>query len=74
MENTENKASISNSVDFWVDAKEFMESQLPKDFEDKLKEYVENKGYNQNEFRLFKNMLEETIGYYGTIVLLKHYL
>ena len=43
------------------------------EFEDKLKQYVTDKGYNQNEFRLFKNMLEEAVGFHATIVLLKHY-
>lgn len=65
--------AVSSSTDFWKDAKEFLKSQLPSDFEDKLKEYVTEKGYNQNEFRLFKNMLEEAVGFHGTVVLLKHY-
>lgn len=64
---------ISSSADFWKDAQEFLKSQLPTDFEDKLKEYVTTKGYNQNEFRLFKNMLEQAVGFHGTVVLLKHY-
>jgi hypothetical protein len=65
--------SINNNVDFWKDAQDFLESQLPADFEDKMKEYVGRKGYNKNEFRLFKNMLEEAVGFYGTVVFLKHY-
>lgn len=65
--------AVSSSADFWKDAQEFLKSQLPPDFEDKLKQYVTDKGYNQNEFRLFKNMLEEAVGFHGTIVLLKHY-
>jgi hypothetical protein len=65
--------AVSSSADFWKDAQEFLKSQLPPDFEDKLKQYVTDKGYNQNEFRLFKNMLEEAVGFHGTVVLLKHY-
>ena len=65
--------AVSSSADFWKDAQEFLKSQLPTDFEDKLKQYVTDKGYNQNEFRLFKNMLEEVVGFHGTVVLLKHY-
>lgn len=64
---------ISNSTDFWKEAQEFLKSQLPSDFEDKLKQYVLDKGYNKNEFRLFKNMLQESVGLHGTIILLKHY-
>ena len=65
--------AVSSSADFWKDAQEFLKSQLPTDFEDKLKEYVNEKGYNKNEFRLFKNMIEEAVGFHGTVVLLKHY-
>ena len=65
--------AVSSSADFWKDAQEFLKSQLPTDFEDKLKQYATDKGYNQNEFRLFKNMLEEAVGFHGTVVLLKHY-
>ena len=65
--------AVGSSADFWKDAQEFLKSQLPTDFEDKLKQYVTDKGYNQNEFRLFKNMLEEVVGFHGTVVLLKHY-
>lgn len=60
------KDSVNDSVDFWVDAQEFLKSQLPSDFEDKLKEYTASKGYNQNDFRLFKHML--VVGFHGTIV------
>lgn len=66
--------AVSNNTDFWKDAQDFLKSQLPTDFEDKLKEYVTTKGYNQNEIRLFNNMLEEAVGLYGTMVILKHYL
>ena len=65
--------AVSSSADFWKDAQEFLKSQLPSDFEYNLKQYVTDKGYNQNEFRLFKNMLEEAVGLHGTVVLLKHY-
>ena len=65
--------AVSGSADFWKDAQEFLKSQLPPDFEDKLRQYVTDKGYNQNEFRLFKNMLQEAVGFHGTKVLLKHY-
>lgn len=65
--------AISGDADFWKDAQEFLKSQLPTDFDEKLKEYVTTKGYNQNEFRLFVNMLEESVGFHGTIFILKHY-
>jgi hypothetical protein len=65
--------AVSSSADFWGDAQEFLKSQLPSDFQDKLKQYATDKGYNKNEFMLFKNMLEESVGFHGTIVLLKHY-
>lgn len=66
-------AAVSNSADFWKDAQEFLKSQVPVDFQEKMIEYAKNKNYNQNEFRLFKNMLEEAVGVHGVMVLLKHY-
>lgn len=71
-----NEESIQDSVnkyDIWEDAQEFLKSQLPIDFEDHLEKYVVDKGYNKNEFKLFKHKLEEAVGLYGTIILLKHY-
>lgn len=64
--------AISNSVDFWKDAQEFLKSQLPDDFQEKLDKYVTDKGYNSNECRLFKNMLTEAVGLYGTVMVIKH--
>ena len=66
--------AISNTTDFWVDANEFLKSQLPSDFEDKLKEYVSKKNYNENEFRLFKYMLNEAMGFHSTVYMLKNYV
>lgn len=65
--------AISDNIDFWKDAQDFLKSQLPADFENKLREYAANKGYNRNEFRLFQNMLENAVGFYGTMVQLKVY-
>lgn len=65
--------SVSNSADFWKDAQEFLNSQLPDNFEEKMKEYCEGKGYKQNDFRLFKSTLQEAVGFKATMVLLKHY-
>lgn len=65
--------AINNDTDFWADANEFLKSQLPPDFQDKLKEYISVKGYNKNEFRLFSTMLKEVIGLDATIASLKHY-
>ena len=65
--------AVSSSVDFWKDAQEFLKSQLPPDFEDKLKQYATEKGYNLNEFRLFQSMLEQAVRFRGTVVLLSHY-
>lgn len=75
LQNHKEKLIFTNeSVDFWKDAQEFLDSQLPADFEDKMADYVTKKGYTTNEFRLFKVMTEDAIGYRGTIVLLKHFL
>ena len=63
---------VSNSVDFWKDAQEFLKSQLPDDFQEKLDKYVTDKGYNSNECRLFKSMLTEAVGLYGTVMVIKH--
>lgn len=65
--------SISNDIDFWADAREFLNKNIPANFNEKMTEYIKDKNYNQNEFRLFKSMLEEAIGFHGTIVLLNHY-
>ena len=65
--------NVSNSVDFWKDAQEFLNSQLPDNFEEKMKEYCEDKEYKQNDFRLFKSMLQEAVGFKATMILLKHY-
>jgi hypothetical protein len=65
--------SIRNEVNFWEDADEFLNTQLPKEFEENLKQFIINKNYNENEFRLFKCMLEQKIGYFATIFFLKHY-
>lgn len=63
---------VSNSVDFWKDAQEFLKTQLPDDFQEKLDKYVTDKGYNSNECRLFKSMLTEAVGLYGTVMVIKH--
>ena len=79
MENDNNKKeqctiqNVSNSVDFFNDAKEFLESQLPKDFQDKIRAFVESKDYKQNDVRLFKSMLQEAVGFEVIMILLKHY-
>jgi hypothetical protein len=65
--------NVSNSVDFFKDVKEFLESQLPKDFGDNMKAFVESKDYKQNDVRLFKSMLQEAVGFEATMILLKHY-
>lgn len=65
--------NVSNSADFWKDAQEFLKSQLPSDFSEKMKEFAESKEYKENDFRLFKNMLEEAVGFEATMILLKHY-
>ena len=63
---------VSNSVDFWKDAQEFLKSQLPDDFQEKLDKYVNDKGYNSNECRLFKSMLTEAIALHGMVMVIKH--
>ncbi len=65
--------SVSDSVNFWKEAQTFLKSILPEDFQDKLLKYAKEKNFNENEFRLFKNMIEEFIGFEGTMVILKHY-
>lgn len=37
---------INDEVNFFNDAKEFLDTQLPKDFEDNLLKYTKDKGYN----------------------------
>ena len=63
---------VSNNVDFWKDAQDFLKSQLPDDFQEKLDKYVNDKGYNSNECRFFKSMLTEAVGLYGTVMVIKH--
>jgi hypothetical protein len=75
---SENKAqcaiqNVSNNTDFWKDAQEFLNSQLPVNFKEKMKEYCESKEYKQNDFRLFKSMLQEAVGFKAMMILLKHY-
>ena len=65
--------NVSNSTDFWKDAQDFLNSQLPDNFEEKMKEYCESKKYKQNDFRLFRSMLQEAVGFEATMILLKHY-
>jgi hypothetical protein len=64
-------SSVNDNINFWEDAREFFKSQMPPDFEDNLKQYAVEKGYNENEVRLFNHMLKEVVGFYGTTVLLK---
>jgi len=64
---------VSNSADFWKDAQEFLKSQLPDDFGEKMLEFTKSKEYKQNDFRLFKSMIEDAIGFEATMILLKHY-
>ena len=63
---------VSNSVDFWKDAQDFLKSQLPDDFQEKLEQYVKDKKFNSNECRLFRSMLTEVVGLYGTVMVIKH--
>ena len=69
----EDENSISGLADFWKDAQEFLKTQLPPDFEEKLKEYAIAKKYNRNEFMFFNGMVEKAVGFHGTVVSLKHY-
>lgn len=64
---------ISAETDFWKDAQEFLSSQLPADFQDKMLEYAKTKNYSKNEFRLFSSMLKDAVGFHTTIVQKKHY-
>jgi len=66
-----NKKGVNNDVDFWKDVQEFLKGQLPDDFQEKLDKYVTDKGYNSNECRLFKSMLTEAVGLYGTVMVIK---
>lgn len=67
------KIRVDDTRDFWGDAQEFMNSQIPADFEKKMLEYANARGYNTNEFRLFKHMLMEAVELHATVVLLKHF-
>lgn len=65
--------NVNNSTDFWKDAQEFLKSQLPSDFGEKMKDFAESKQYKQNDFRLFKSMIEDAVGFEANMILLKHY-
>lgn len=73
LNNQETKSTINDDIDFWKDAQEFLKSQLPNDFEEKLNKYIVDKGYNSNECRLFKSMLTEAVGLHANKVLIKYY-
>jgi hypothetical protein len=72
MENGNNKLCLDANIDFWKDADDFLKSQLPPEFENKLQEFVINKKYNENELRLFNFMLKESLGFYTTIFILRN--
>jgi hypothetical protein len=62
---------MKDEIDFWVDANTFLKSVLPIDFEDQLTSYVNEKGYTVNESKLFGYMMQQSIQYYMTVVVLK---
>ena len=55
--------TVSDNIDFWKDAQEFLKDQLSIDFENKLKDYITNKGYNQNEIRLFNKIIKTKLDF-----------
>lgn len=69
--NDENTKKCINNIDFWKDSQDFLESQLPTDYKQNLHKFVKDKGYNQNELRLFNSMLKDCVGLYGTLELSK---
>jgi hypothetical protein len=63
---------INNKTDFWVDANEFMKTQLPDDYQAKLELFIKEKKYNTNEMRLFTYMLKEVLGLHNVVVVIKN--
>jgi hypothetical protein len=63
---------INNKTDFWVDANEFMKTQLPDDYQAKLELFIKEKKYNTNEMRLFTYMLKEVLGLHNVVVVMKN--
>lgn len=62
---------ISDEANFYVDAQEFLKSQLPHDFKSNMREFVKSKGYTENEVRLFRAMMQESIGLEAVILILE---
>lgn len=65
------ESNLREPDDFWKDANDFLETQIPKDFQDNLLNYAKSKNYTVNEFRLFSYTLKEALTLHSTIVLLK---
>lgn len=66
-----NDENVKDGIDFYSDAQEFLNSQIPKEFNQNLQNYIKDKGYNKNDQMLFNFMLEKAIGFHATIVFLK---
>lgn len=56
------------NIDFYQKAQKFMESQLPSDFGEKLKEFIEKENFNSNENLLFESMMKDVIGFHTMMV------
>lgn len=62
---------MSDEIDFWKDAGEFFKKRFSEGFKEDLEKFVLDKQYGENDFRLFKSMLESRVGLEATVVFLK---
>lgn len=67
------ESKVNDTIDFFRDANDFLTAQLPEDFEDRLRKHVKERNYTQNEYRLFKHMLQESLDFKGVMILLKDF-
>ena len=63
----------SKTKDMWQDCNEFLNSQLSSNFQDNLKDYAKNKGYSDDEFKLFEYYLKDSLGFLTLIVRMKDF-
>lgn len=71
-ENTIKEEAIDSKVDFWQDAQEFVKPFIPEDIEQKFIAFCEEKGYNENEARLFQTMCKDFFAFQTQIPFLKY--
>lgn len=52
----------NNNTNFYKEATDFLNSQLPSDFDEKIEEFAREKGYYNNSFKLWKFQMMEALG------------